>query len=1201
MWIVASGTKNPDNTITKKNSGIVVKGKGNHGGLLTTVNYSQKNLNDFNNVDPVINTNNKINSSESDPTKDLYTVNVEDDFLLIDKIEINGQVYSKSSLRINDGDNSKQMPIAGQFIYDENTKKIIIRIPSGNRKQIINENTSIKIIGQKQKENIGNQNLPVNLFPSIFRNLPLVGDFSWSLSWESDPSASLNLICDWTTIDQLRSLFIRGTEYTILGIGFRVSDYNEDEGAFGEIEGGLFFVSVSLEGYWNWYKEKEVYIRNDNRLTSGLTSVQALAQRLGVKINAPNCPVYYTPDTAIDETISWDSALQEFSRIYGSFLEYNYPSSVNMISINNVNSWQYSTKFNQLFPVSENESISVFITNSYKDKASSPKRQPNIPQILRKLSPDKLKSDLETKPVIETKNEKVSAITYENTGVTHIKLEWDKGNTIDGNYLEDKDQGSDIALDTLPDSIPDSDIDKWNNLEDLAFDRYNVDPERWQNDLEQLENDDPLNYFPPDMPNDKTNEIYSASEEDEDNEPNLFPMPRWVRREIKELTIEDGDTENLGSPPPKVRKINVDSVWSKSGLTKVHTTKKTKDGLPIEDEVNTYGYFGTALDGLQGTIPWGQVKHEKTIHIYERNMYVGYNTYGWQLIQLQSENTKEPETLKIKKQMEGLNSSSNEFKKLQQKIDLYKFISVPIVVRNRKQLGQYSDHYIDIQKKERPPFELYKVCQRNGKSTTIAVVQPEFVPAMFEFSDQTKRDSFHYAPNPDYIPPKPKEGGGMTEPQGAEYITTGEDSFIRKTIKLMPAKTKGFKQKVQGSDVSTENIYEGKDMISTVDIKFSASGANFNDAAEDTSINVSEGRPPAATGFSNPYELEWVEPNKKKKNTKKDKSKKPKPPIIEMDSACGIQPDKLKGHLPEYNPNPPDPPQNPPIYIPPRDGNPLVETDNQPKIIVDKYPFPEKTNEDIIKDIPRDNIGIDPNKNPPSRNDTGQDLDYFVITPPHTFDEPVQSTISYSKAKNFAEAFKALVTDAHINDVKNTLSTSIKVPLNLGLKPGDKVTINTATTRYYRRITSINGTIKLEGLIDSTLVATWEPMSLSLGIDRNIPLNYIKKTPITDANDGLSNPIPIGDNIVDPYTPFPIPDPDDYNYDNPPIEPNPFDPDKDSPIAPDFPDPIEPTPSEDQQPEVKEQQQDPVKVLWIVKRGLVLGSTLNYTTARIFG
>lgn len=333
---------------------------------------------------------------------------------------------------------------------------------------------------------------------------------------------------------------------------------------------------------------------------------------------------------------------------------------------------------------------------------------------------------------------------------------------------------------------------------------------------------------------------YSYTSSGGNQEPtNNSKRPRFKRRGRIEKTYTEGDTENLGSPPPEISLVygTLDLLWTKSGPTKTEIEHTTIDGMPKRDRVSTWGVIGTAKAGLF----WAEVKREVTEHHYDdrTGYYLGSKTSGFQWVQILQESLQNPETCKLDA--------------ADPKLDIYAFRAIAIAGRTSKVLHQYRDYYSDARNSESPLFDLFKTCNRDGSSSIVPIYNPNFVSGMFEVEEGTKRSAFAFVRNPDYDPADPEKN------KLPKYLTTGEDGNNRIKRTILPA-AKNAVPKLGGfKDISIAAQPNAVDSYSEYRSDFSSSGALFSDGAESTGTSVNQGRPSPATKLPDLYELEESE------------------------------------------------------------------------------------------------------------------------------------------------------------------------------------------------------------------------------------------------------------------------------------------------------------------------------------------------------
>jgi hypothetical protein len=124
---------------------------------------------------------------------------------------------------------------------------------------------------------------------------------------------------------------------------------------------------------------------------------------------------------------------------------------------------------------------------------------------------------------------------------------------------------------------------------------------------------------------------------------------------------------------------------------------------------------------------------------------------------------------------------------------------------------------------------------------------------------------------------------------------------------------------------------------------------------------------------------------------------------------------------------------------------------------------------------------------------------YVIWTDPFNGGFPRTGTIEFEAAKTATEAIIGAITRLKKEDVRNTLNTTLTVPVNLNIKPGDIVTLFVGRTIYKRRVMGISHEITFQG--EQLLTATTQ---LNLGIERNIDREVkFKREEIPDPRQSL--------------------------------------------------------------------------------------------------
>lgn len=131
---------------------------------------------------------------------------------------------------------------------------------------------------------------------------------------------------------------------------------------------------------------------------------------------------------------------------------------------------------------------------------------------------------------------------------------------------------------------------------------------------------------------------------------------------------------------------------------------------------------------------------------------------------------------------------------------------------------------------------------------------------------------------------------------------------------------------------------------------------------------------------------------------------------------------------------------------------------------------------------------------------------YVLFTNPYNGGFPRAGSFSFEKATKINEVISAVTNQLKIDDIRNTLSSSCTIPLNMNIKSGDKVVVSVEGTTYKRRVTSVQHNFVFEGVNTVTrLPLVTGTTQLTMGIDRDdITVSSIKEA-IPKPNSNNSN------------------------------------------------------------------------------------------------
>jgi len=116
---------------------------------------------------------------------------------------------------------------------------------------------------------------------------------------------------------------------------------------------------------------------------------------------------------------------------------------------------------------------------------------------------------------------------------------------------------------------------------------------------------------------------------------------------------------------------------------------------------------------------------------------------------------------------------------------------------------------------------------------------------------------------------------------------------------------------------------------------------------------------------------------------------------------------------------------------------------------------------------------------------------YVYWTTPYTGGYPRTGSYNFDKAKNINEVTAAVNNQLRIDDIRNTLTSTMTVPYNGSITTGDKVTVIFNGLQCRRRVVSITHSIEQE--VTNTGVITTAVTNLTMGIDRDISVSSKKE------------------------------------------------------------------------------------------------------------
>lgn len=129
---------------------------------------------------------------------------------------------------------------------------------------------------------------------------------------------------------------------------------------------------------------------------------------------------------------------------------------------------------------------------------------------------------------------------------------------------------------------------------------------------------------------------------------------------------------------------------------------------------------------------------------------------------------------------------------------------------------------------------------------------------------------------------------------------------------------------------------------------------------------------------------------------------------------------------------------------------------------------------------------------------------YVYWTTPYTGGYPRTGSYNFDKAKNINEVTAAVNNQLRIDDIRNTLTSTMTVPYNGSITTGDKVTVIFNGLQCRRRVVSITHSIIQE--FTNVGIETTAVTNLTMGIDRDISVSSKKEKIVKPVKPTNLNP-----------------------------------------------------------------------------------------------
>ena len=184
--------------------------------------------------------------------------------------------------------------------------------------------------------------LAVKTIPSFFYNLPAIGGFSITDSWQDHPTANLVFITKPNQLQQYRTTFKNGALVNIYGYSFVVNSYNEEISK----EDYSATVSVSLRGKWEMFmnlpielnstagklqsnfQDPECQIGYESPTTTNYLSANALASKIDARLNGIDFTVKVPTNTSDSVTTTLSGEIEKWLDIKGSVIDYSDANAI---------------------------------------------------------------------------------------------------------------------------------------------------------------------------------------------------------------------------------------------------------------------------------------------------------------------------------------------------------------------------------------------------------------------------------------------------------------------------------------------------------------------------------------------------------------------------------------------------------------------------------------------------------------------------------------------------------------------------------------------------------------------------------------------------------------------------------------------------------------------------------------------------------
>ncbi len=643
----------------------------------------------------------------------------------------------------------------------------------------------VQVLGQQFNEAIPTDRVDPFLF-SVFDNLPVQATVDWDLELENHPSGSIKMQVDGlSVIQEVRSRFRDGSEITFAGLRFVVSGYSETILNTRENPGGAFDVQIGLTGVWDkrQYRDPSFY------WPSASGEAPSTFQK------DPDCAIQSTTGAAAGFAPGVRRYKVSVGELAGQvgvpFVGYNPP---------------LVTETNQQIAMSLGLPLQTALFQQPKNR---------------------LKSDYQAWEVpIPQDASRTSTVSWQDTMGSLLRQ--------NGCFVDYTNPSAVLARsidDVRPWDYTILEL-QWSAKGDCRFvDGYFGLAVQYR--AAKITGRFMTVPYP-----DQAEDLQAAKSP---------PQVRWKRKEQITRTLASGDI-NASQPPPDVQTIrNMSLNHDASGRTSEVVEVTLIDGFERRRQRRRYGfaYLSTEVKspdpsgGDRIFAPaspfWKLIEEETTEAIVDDDTgYVlGSITIGQTLTRFKQESDN--------LEYQGLDGDENRLER-----SLYEYFWLPHIQIKGSLLVQYASYYLDAQK-ETPPYDVQKVCNPDGSSSLIAIVDPNYARPMFELMSRELRLSFASRPNPD---------NGTTITAGEVRlpdVTIGQEMNIVTAIEVIPSAARKWTYSASGLEIAST---EDRDLYISRSYTHSAQGPGFGEVTEQRRFETFAGRPGPAPRVPNRYEKE---------------------------------------------------------------------------------------------------------------------------------------------------------------------------------------------------------------------------------------------------------------------------------------------------------------------------------------------------------